>query len=606
VVVTVALGWAGWRLLDLQRAIDEQRTRERLESTADTAAASFLRRLAETGERLSAWVSSPSSALPAVDGAVVVGIRPDGINVSPPGGLPYLPVATQRSPTVEMFASLEAMEFGGSLERARAAYQALTSDRNPSVQAGGLLRLGRVQRRMKDLTGALSTYQRLVQLGAVDSGDLPAELAGLHGLRATYLGMADRQQANVVGRQILLGLDSGRWPITRGAAELYREPFGEERPDSWTLASALSDVWRDTDGRLSSRGQRLIGGTDASRVLVLWRSLGTSTAALAVRVDRFFDRPAAAADWQLTDPEGNVIGGTAARPPESVARVIGNMEYPWTLYAWTNSPNEPGAGNSRRITLAMMGATLAFVLAALYFTARALRREADAARLQSDFVAAVSHEFRSPLTTVRQIAEMLEQDRVVTDERRHRYYRILAGEAARLQRLVETLLDFGRMEAGAERYRFVDLDAVTLVREVVADVTERARESGKAIEVDGPEAVLPVRADGSALSLALSNLIDNAIKYSPGEPTVWVRWHTDHGRAAISVVDRGVGIPRAEQQTVFAKFVRGRAAVDANIRGTGVGLSIAQQIVAAHGGEIRLESEPGRGSTFTLLLPAVS
>ncbi len=87
---------------------------------------------------------------------------------------------------------------------------------------------------------------------------------------------------------------------------------------------------------------------------------------------------------------------------------------------------------------------------------------------------------------------------------------------------------------------------------------------------------------------------------------MWVRWHTDHGRAAISVVDRGVGIPRAEQQTIFAKFVRGRAAVDANIRGTGVGLSIAQQIVAAHGGEIHLESEPGRGSTFTLLLPAVS
>ena len=346
VVVTVALGWAGWRLLDQQRAIDEQRTRERLESTADTAAASFLRRLAETGERLSAWVSSPSSALPAVDGAVVVGIRPDGIDVSPPGGLPYLPVAIQRSPAVEMFASLEAMEFGGSLERARAGYQALAGDRNPSVQAGGLLRLGRVQRRMKDFVGALVTYQRLAQLGAVDSGDLPAELAGSTASERAYLAMADPPQANVVGRQILLGLDSGRWPITRGAAELYREPFSEERPDSWTLASALSDVWRDTDGRLSSRGQRLIGGTDASRVLVLWRSTGTSTAALAVSVDRFFDLPGSTADWQLTDPEGLVIGGTAARPPESVARVIGNMEYPWTLYTWTNSSNEPGAATA--------------------------------------------------------------------------------------------------------------------------------------------------------------------------------------------------------------------------------------------------------------------
>ena len=115
-----------------------------------------------------------------------------------------------------------------------------------------------------------------------------------------------------------------------------------------------------------------------------------------------------------------------------------------------------------------------------------------------------------------------------------------------------------------------------------------------------------VRADQSALSVALSNLIDNAIKYSPGEPTVWVRWRKDQDRAAISVVDRGVGIPRSEQQSIFGKFVRGRAALDANIKGTGVGLAIVQQIVAAHGGEIRVESEPGRGSTFTLLLPAAN
>ena len=608
VVVTMALGWAGWRLLDQQRAIDEQRARDRLEHAADALAAGFLGKLADTGERLSGWVSTPSSTLPAVDGAVVVGIRPDAIDVNPRGGLPFLPIVIRRLPAVDVFAPLEAMEFGGSLARARAGYLTLAGDRNLTVRAGALLRLGRVQRKTKDLAGALVTYQQLAHVGAVESGDLPAELAALHGQRSTYLAMTDRRNANAVGRQILQGLDGGRWSLTRGAAELYREPFSDERPESWTLANALSDVWRDTDGRLPARGQRVVGSTEgiAPRVLVLWRSNGTFSAALAVRVDRFFSPPAAPAAWQLIDPDGHVIGGEAARPSRSVARVIGNLEYPWTLYTWTGPPNEPGATNSRRIMLAMMGATLAFVWAALYFTARALRREADVARLQSDFVAAVSHEFRSPLTTVRQIAEMLEQDRVATDERRHRYYRILAAEAARLQRLVETLLDFGRMEAGADRYRFADLDVAALVREVVNDATARARESGKAIEVDGVEAPLPVRADGSALSLALSNLIDNAIKYSPGESTVWVRWHMDHGRAAISVVDRGVGIPRSEQQTIFAKFVRGRAAVDANIRGTGVGLSIAQQIVVAHGGEIRLESEPGRGSTFTLLLPAVN
>jgi hypothetical protein len=158
-----------------------------------------------------------------------------------PADCPFFWSPSERSPPLEVFASLEAMEFGGSLERARAEYQALAGDRNPSVQAGGLLRLGRVQRRTKDFAGALITYQRLVQLGAVDSGDLPAELAGLLGQRSTYLAMADPQHANVVGRQILKGLDGGRWSITRGAAELYREPFSEERPESCPPRSASSD-----------------------------------------------------------------------------------------------------------------------------------------------------------------------------------------------------------------------------------------------------------------------------------------------------------------------------------------------------------------------------
>jgi signal transduction histidine kinase len=188
---------------------------------------------------------------------------------------------------------------------------------------------------------------------------------------------------------------------------------------------------------------------------------------------------------------------------------------------------------------------------------------------------------------------MLEQDRVATDERRHKCPRDSAAGrhgCSTWSRRCSTSAEWKL----SGRYRFADLDVAALVREVVTDATARARESGKAIKVDGVEAALPVRADGSALSLALSNLIDNAIKYSPGESTVWVRWHMDHGRAAISVVDRGVGIPRSEQQTIFAKFVRGRAAVDANIRGTGVGLSIAQQIVAAHGGEIRRRQTEGQ------------
>ena len=117
-----------------------------------------------------------------------------------------------------------------------------------------------------------------------------------------------------------------------------------------------------------------------------------------------------------------------------------------------------------------MFAVLVLLSGATYMMARAIRREAHVARLQSDFVAAVSHEFRSPLTTIRQMAEMLEMGRLQDESRRRQYYRMLAAEAGRLQRLVETLLNFGRMEAGVERYRLVEADAVRVVRTVVSEL----------------------------------------------------------------------------------------------------------------------------------------
>ena len=615
VVVTAALGWFGWRLLDQQRAIDEQRTREQLESRADAVTAQIRGKLVEAGERLSGWLSGPRSPAPAVDGAVVLAIGPAEaglppghveVRVTPPGGLPFVPSTGGAPAPADVFAPIEAAEFAGNqLADAAARYRGVANHRDAHVRAGALLRLGRVLRRSGDFSGALAVYQQLAALGAVRTDDLPAELAGLDGQRSALLAMGDRAGAERVAAQLLQGLDGGRWIITRGAAEFYRDEVSTTaRPDSWWLADALSDVWHDATTGLPARGQRVFS-RDGREVLVVWRSSGARAALLAAFVRSFFPSPAASGTaWQLADPEGQLLSTSdVAAPPRSVTRIIGNAEYPWTLRLWQVSPLPAGARSRRDVLVAMMAAMFLFLWGATYFMARAIRREAEVARLQSDFVAAVSHEFRSPLTTVRQMAEMLEMDRLPTEERRQTYYRILAGEAARLQRLVETLLNFGRMQAGAERYRFADVDAGALVRDVVREIEPQARGSGTEIEVSGPDGEILVRADESALAVALRNLIDNAIKYSPNPSTVWVRWKREDDRAAICVVDHGPGIPRAEQQAIFRRFVRGRAAMDANVKGTGVGLSMVQQIVIAHGGEIRLESEAGHGSTFTIVLP---
>jgi signal transduction histidine kinase len=366
----------------------------------------------------------------------------------------------------------------------------------------------------------------------------------------------------------------------------------------------VSDVWRDAGGRLTARGLRLFSKDDGN-VLVFWRSGGARTALLAAFADRFFAASGSAATiWRLVDPEGRPIAGAAAASGRPVARIIGTSEYPWTLQVWPPAPAPTGLRSGRTLLLAMMGAMLMFVWAASYLIGRAIRREAGVARLQSDFVAAVSHEFRSPLTAIRQMAEMLEMDRLPTDERRRTYYRTMAREVARLQRLVETLLNFGRMEAGAARFQFSEVDAGALARNVVGESEPQARESGTRIETTGPEAGLRVRADPSALAVAIRNLIDNAIKYSPRESVVRIEWGAAGDRVAIRVVDRGPGIPEREQRAIFHRFVRGQAAVDGHVPGTGVGLAMVQDIVRAHGGEIRIKSQVGHGSTFTILLPA--
>jgi signal transduction histidine kinase len=230
------------------------------------------------------------------------------------------------------------------------------------------------------------------------------------------------------------------------------------------------------------------------------------------------------------------------------------------------------------------------------------------ARLQADFVAAVSHEFRTPLTAVRQLAELLVKGRVSSDARRQQFYETLLYESERLQRLVDGLLNFGRMEAGQMRYRFESVDPETFVREIVSDFEREVAGRGYRIELHGDGSLPPIRADRESLARVFWNLLDNAVKYSPENRTVWVDLANAgpaSRRLAVRVRDQGIGIPAAEQKEIFRKFVRGTASKDASIQGTGVGLAMARQIVAAHGGDIFVESQLGEGSVFTVLLPVL-
>jgi signal transduction histidine kinase len=209
------------------------------------------------------------------------------------------------------------------------------------------------------------------------------------------------------------------------------------------------------------------------------------------------------------------------------------------------------------------------------------------------------------LTTLCQLTELLAQGRIHDESRRRTYFDVLHNETARLNRLVENLLDFGRMEAGRRQYRPEEVDMYELVRETVRDYQEEICGSGYAFELTGADGTV-VRADREALRRVVRNLLENAVKYSPECRTVWIEASEENRSGVLRVRDRGMGIAPEEQARVFDKFVRGQAAKDACIQGTGIGLAMVKEIVKAHGGDVQLISEVGHGTTFTVRLPSAS
>ena len=221
--------------------------------------------------------------------------------------------------------------------------------------------------------------------------------------------------------------------------------------------------------------------------------------------------------------------------------------------------------------------------------------------MQSEFVATVSHEFRSPLTGIRQLAEMLLVGRGANDPvRRHHYYELICRESERLSRLVENTLDFARIEDGRKQYRFEPIRTAEWLAGLAAIASQR-----RPLTTDLPEDLPLVTGDREALSSAVLNLLDNAIKYSPDASVVRMSANRAGDWVSIEVQDEGAGIPLEEQQHIFDRFYRGANANGGPARGVGLGLALVKKIADAHGARLELRSKPGQGSTFTFSLRAV-
>jgi signal transduction histidine kinase len=596
-----ALAWFGWRVLYQEQVVDAQRAQERLEQAADSITATARGILAETAERVGAWPASPPD-----DGLVL--LLSGNLTALPTGRLLYRPIATSApEASAASFSEGEAIEFQqNDASRAIEWYHRLADHKDGAVRAGALLRLARVLRKNGHIPQARDVYTQLAAMTGVAVAGAPADLVARHEL----CDLTGRTEDALALRDDLL---RARWPLTRGQFAFYwseaERIAGQEETVPVELAAwseAAARAWSDLGHEASARGQSTFW-VDGRPFFLIWRGAAGQRAVLLTRPESLL-KPILASSEVLCaalDSEGRVVAGHKGDTGRAVVRSIAETQLPWVLH-FTSVPGTADAGMvARKRFLALVTVvTVLFLIAGAYFIARAMRRDFEVSRMQSDFVAAVSHEFRSPLTSIRQLSEMLAEGRVPAQERRQVYYDTLVRESTRLQRLVEALLNFGRMEAGVRKYRFEEMDAASLVEKVVAEFAPQIAGSGQQIEMEGSGGVCPIDADPEALSVALRNLVDNALKYSPGCPTVWVQWGAENSHVAIRVRDRGVGIPAFERRAIFEKFFRGTAAATANVKGSGVGLAMVRHIVAAHGGEISVVSEPGEGSTFTILLPA--
>jgi signal transduction histidine kinase len=231
-----------------------------------------------------------------------------------------------------------------------------------------------------------------------------------------------------------------------------------------------------------------------------------------------------------------------------------------------------------------------------------VRRDARLSALQADFVSKVSHELRTPLTSIRMFTETLalrRGDEAVAE----RCIAALGRESVRLQELIDRLLDWGRMESGRRLYDRAEVDVPRLVESAIAAVEAALKRHEAKVEVSVEPNLPKVMGDAGALKDALINLISNAYKYGGEPPLVTVRARQSGADLCVEVSDNGAGIERREQKRIFEKFYRIDDRLSRQREGSGLGLTIVQHVMAAHAGRVEVDSAPGRGSTFTLVLP---
>jgi signal transduction histidine kinase len=566
----------------------------------------------------------------------------------------------------ERWKQAEAAEFRlNDQSRAAALYGTLAArTADPDLDALFLNRQARCYAKSGQHEKALASYGRQLEIGLPDlaSEGIPLEVTALFQIGNIHLQRGQGAEAAEAFIELYQGLVETRWPLTRAQFFSFKKLTEDRFQTAVGELDASLRAERDTrleelkkretkqlawTGILEKVGERIIPrmrlealdlnadsgsflriaeAADSGSLLVSFFSPDKNTMfGLIIDPQALADglfppgsgQPGPEGGWSIAvvDESGKPVAsrglvspGTSEKStePQLVFRGAFTDSFP----PWKIDIYRSGAGAAEkefRMRRAVYVLSLAAVIAALFFggylAIRSTARELKLAKLKSDFTATVSHEFRTPLTSIRYMAELLQRGRVRDEGRKQEYYETITGESERLSRLVENLLDFSKIEAGMKEYRFEETDIAALVADVASRFRQQAALKNFSLETEIKDGIPVIPADKDSLARAVLNLLDNAVKYSGGNPRVILRIWSGDEVISIQVEDHGIGISKSEQKKIFEKFYRSESALESDVKGSGIGLPLVEHVVRAHGGKVLLESEPDKGTRVTIRLP---
>jgi signal transduction histidine kinase len=308
----------------------------------------------------------------------------------------------------------------------------------------------------------------------------------------------------------------------------------------------------------------------------------------------------------ISDLSGRILFGKKNQSKElsTITDFFEDNFPPWRIELFRSKTESLGIIDIRKSFYFWTILTLIIVLTfGAVLIVRTIAHEMEILKIKSNFVSSVSHEFKTPLTSIKALTERLQEGKVKDIAKMKQYFSVISQDTDKLTRLVRNILDFSKIEEGKKEYDFVETDVAQFVAQQIENSRKDETKKGIKIRSQIPKDIPYLFIDRDALSLALINLLDNAAKFSSDRKELDINVKSDDENIIIEVRDKGIGIPHDEMDKIFDKFYQGRNALRQTAKGSGLGLTLVKHTVEAHGGKISVESKIGQGSTFSLIFP---